>query len=323
MPRTVLQLVNAAQAELGLSQSSTVFGTTNDLTAVQMGALANRVLDEMRRMHDWSACQFEYNLIVEEPLETTGNMAAGSAVITAIPTTAAISAGSFAVSGDGIPQAARVLSVDSATQVTMTMQNTNTAAASGTDLIFARDTYPIPSDFDWFQNQTMWDRTNFWRLLGPDSPQADQRIRSGIFPLGPRRHWRQLGRNTTAGTSSVFRLWPPPTEITAPLQLVFEYLSINTVNVTGAGTSFAQRFTADTDTCLLDEDAIIQGIKWMFWEIKGFGSYVTLQQRWIDYVDRLAARDGGAPVLNMARRDDPLLISPANVRDGNFPSEPS
>jgi hypothetical protein len=36
----------------------------------------------------------------------------------------------------------------------------------------------------------------------------------------------------------------------------------------------------------LDDQAILMGIKWMFWEIKGMGSYVTLQNRWVDYVDR-------------------------------------
>lgn len=317
MPRTIKQLINAAQAELGLAQSSTVYGASSDLTAIQMGALANRVLDELRRMSRWSAMQFEFNVIVEVPVATTGNMAANSAVITGIPSTASLAANFWAVKGDSIPQAARIISVDSATQVTMSMQNTSTTAVTGATITFGKDTYAMPSDFDFYNNQTMWDRTNFWRLIGPDTPQIDQQLRSGITPLGPRRHWRQLGPY-----ANKWRIWPPPTEIQSPLQLVFEYLSLNAVAVAG-GSTYAQRFTGDTDTCLLDEEAIIMGIKWMFWEIKGFGSYVTLQNRWIDYVNRLTARDAGAPVLNMTRRQTPFLISPANVPDGNWPSTPS
>ncbi len=316
MPRTIKTLINAAQAELGLTQSSSIYTSTNtDLSAVQMGALANRVLDELRQMHDWSVMQFEFDLTVIVPITTTGNMAAGSAIITGIPSTAGLAANFWAVSGAGIPQAARILSVDSATQVTMTMNNTNTAALTATRIVFAKDTYAMPSDFDFYSNTTMWDRTNFWQLLGPDSPQRDQWIRSGITPVTPRRHWRQLGPYTNR-----FRLWPPPTEITVPLQLVFEYLSTNAVATGGSSTVFTSTFTTDTDTCFLNEDAIIQGIKWMFWEIKGFGSYVTMQNRWIDYVNRLKGRDAGAPILNMGRRETALLISPANVQDGNWPA---
>jgi len=315
MPKTILNMVNSAQAELGLAQSTSLFtaGST-DVTGTQMLALANRALDEIRRMHRWTALDFEYNLVVSTPLITTGDMVAGSAVITNIPSTATLTANNYMVSGDGIPAPARLLSVDSATQVTMTMENSNTTNLTGTSITFARDTYPIPADFDNYHNRTMWDRTNRWELLGPDSPQIDQWHRSGIVATGPRRHFRQIGPY-----SSNFRIWPPPAEIVAPLQLVFEYSSIYAVALNGSSTNFAQYFANDADTILLDENALIMGIKWMFWEVKGFGSYVTLQNRWIDYVNRLIARDGANETLRMVQRRDPLLISPANTQDGFFP----
>lgn len=318
---TILEIVTRAEAELGLPQSTSVYGTNSlatDATGIQMGALANRVLDELRRMCRWTAQQFEYDLIVAIPTETTGDMAANSAVITNIPSTTGILANFYVVSGEGIPSAARVASVDSATQVTMSMENSNTDAVVATDLSFQRDTYPIPSDFDYFNNRTMWDRTNRWELLGPDSPQLDQWHRSGVVATGPRRHFRQISPYT-----SVFRIWPPPADLTAPLQLVFEYLSLNAVRVSGSNTSFAQYFENDDDVPILDDQAVLMGIKWMFWEIKGFGSYVTLQQRWMDYCDRLAARDGGAPTLSLSKRPNSLLISSNNVPDGNWPSTPS
>lgn len=323
MARTILQLINDVQDELGLSRSTLIYPTASDLTGTQMGALANRVLDELRQMARWTTLQFEYDLVVSIPITTTGSMAAGSAVITAIPSTTGITAKFFTVSGAGIPPAARIISVDSATQVTMSMENTNTAVVTGTDLIFAKDTYPMPSDFDWFNNDTMWDRTNHWRLNGPDSPQVDQWHLSGIVATGPRRNWRKLGPY-----ANQFRLWPAPTEIVAPLQMVFEYISLNAVSVSGGATvpvvpaTYAQYFQNDDDICLLNEQAIIMGIKWMFWEIKGFGSYITLQNRWIDYVNRLAGRDGGASILSLARRTESNLISPANIPDGNWPSQP-
>ncbi len=316
MGLTILQMVQRAEAELGLPQSVSVFGTNSlgiDATGTQMGALANRVLDELRRMNRWTAMQFEFDLVVDVPISTTGDMLAESLIITNIPTTAGISANNFQVSGEGLLQAARVSSVDSLTQVTMNMENVNTVDVTGVDLLFMRDTYPMPDGFDWFNNRTMWDRTNRWELLGPDSPQMDQWHRSGIVATGPRRHFRKIGP-----TQSSFRIWPPPADITAPLQLVFEFLSINAVSYQGSET-YTQYFADDTDKCLLDDNAVIQGIKWMFWEAKGFGSYVTLQQRWVDYVERQIARDGAAPTLQINKRVSPVLLSGANVQDGFFP----
>lgn len=312
MPLTLLQIVNRAEAELGLPVSATVVGNTQK-TPTQMKALANRVLDEMRVMNRWTVCQFEYDLVVNPPIDTTGNLSANSAVITGIPSTAGLAANYWAVSGDDLPQAARILTVDSATQVTMTMESTNTAPVVGAQVQFAQDTYPIPTDFDFFNNRTMWDRTNRWELLGPDSPQMDQWHRSGIVATGPRRHFRKIGP-----FANNFRIWPPPAEITAPLQLVFEYLSLNTVMVHGSQSTFAQYFANDDDQPLLSDQAIVTGIEWMFWEAKGM-NYLPRQNRWVDYVEQLAARDGGAKTLSLVKRVNPIFLSPANVQDGFFP----
>lgn len=321
---TLLQMVNAAQAELGLPQSATVINNT-DATTQQMLALANRVLDELRRCNPtgWTALQFEYDLVVNPPINTTGdlgtqftntitNIASGTAGFTAL--------NSWSVNGNAIAQAARIQSIPDSSTIVMTMEATNEEVIDNIPVTFAQDTFPEPPGMDFFQNRTMWDRTNRWELIGPDSPQVDQWHRSGIVVTGPRRHFRQVGPY-----GNNFRIWPPPTELTSPLQLVFEYLSSYAIVSQGGAPSppaipvFAQYFAHDTDTSLLDDQAIIQGIKWMFWEIKGFGSYLTLQNRWVDYVDRLIARDGAAPTLQLAKRVSPIFISPANVQDGFFP----
>lgn len=323
MGLTVLQMVQRAEAELGLPLSASVYGTNGaviDNTGIQMGALANRVLDELRRMNRWTALQFEFDLAVQVPTTVTGNMVAQSRVITNIADTSPFSASptSWAIQADGLLQAARIDTVDNPNQITMNMENVNTVNVTNVDFLFMRDTYDMPAGFDWFNNRTMWDRTNRWELLGPDSPQLDQFHRSGIVALGPRRHFRKVGP-----TNSSFRIWPPPAEISEPLQLVYEYLSINAVVQTNAAPlppiTYTEYFSNDTDQSLLDDNAIIMGIKWMFWEVKGFGSYVTLQNRWVDYVDRQIARDGAAQTLQLNKIPSPLLISNANVQDGDYP----
>jgi hypothetical protein len=322
MTLTLLKIIQGAQAELGLPQAATVIGNS-DATTTQMLALANRVLDELRRCNPtgWTQMQFEFDLVVPVPITTTGNLVNPfTNVINSIPSTTGILANYFAVSANSVPGAARVTQVIDANTLQMQMEASNTTALTNQVFIFSQDTFPPPSDFDWFQNRSMWDRTNRWELIGPDSPQIDEWHRSGIVTTGPRRHFRKLGP-----FPSNFRIWPPPAELTSPLQLVFEYMSTNAIVVHGGATpppttpTFAQYFANDDDIPVLDDQAILLGIKWMFWEVKGMGSYVTMQNRWLDYVNRLIGRDGAAGTLQLAKRASPIFISPSNVQDGFFP----
>lgn len=292
-----------------------------------MYGFANQELDELRQAKDegWTALQKEYNIVVSPPITTTGDVAANSAVISNIPSTAQLLANYYTVSGPSIPAAARILSVDSPTQITMNMQAT--AATVGASLVFSRDTYPEPTDFDSFINDTWWDRTNRWALLGPDSPQIDQWHRSGIVTFGPRRHFRQLGAYASSISGGVitqvnYRIWPPPSEITNPIQLVFEYLSNNCVYVQGSVSNLSYQFANDSDVPVLNAQAIKMGIKWRFWQQKGF-DWTGLRDDYRDYVDRLIARDGGSGKLQLAKPLQSVLINSYNVQDGNFPGPTS
>jgi len=383
MPLNLLGIIQAVQAELGLPQAASVVNNT-DPTTTQMYYLANRTLDELRRMHPtgWTTMRNEYNLVVNTPIITTCDTTQNSPIITNIAAgTSGLAANLWAVQANSTPQAARILSVDSSTQVTMDMEATGTITSA--DVTFAQDTYYYPGDWDFTQNRTMWDRTNRWELLGPDSPQLDQWHRSGIVATGPRRHFRRLG-----SIPQRFRIWPPPAEIASPLQLVFEYLSTNAVQtlptstcmctasisgttmtvtaissgslgvgqtisgsgvtsgtiinnlitgnsgigtyqvnqsqtvastaITATGSSSTSIFNNDTDVSFLDDQSIVMGIKWMFFEIKGF-NVAAMQARWVDYVQRQIARDEAAGTLNMVKRVSPIFLSPANVQDGFFP----
>src|SRR5882672_6174423 len=312
MTLSLLQIINAVQGELGLPIATTVMGNS-DLTTTQMFYLANRVIDMMRRMHEtgWSAMMEGYNIVVNPPLLTTGDTTINSPIITNIPSTTGLEAQYWAVSGNQLPQAARILSVDSISQVTLDMEATGTETSGS--LIFAKDTYPYPSDYDFTQNRTQWDRTNRWELLGPDSAQMDQWHRSGIVATGPRRHFRKIGP-----LANRWRIWPQPAEIASPLQLVFEYLSINGVAVNGDLNTRAQYFANDADQPLLDDQAVITGIKWKFWEIKGF-NFASMKNDWCDYIDTLIARDEGAATLQLAKQMNPIFISPSSVQNGFFP----
>lgn len=307
---TLLQIVQEVTGELGLVQPAVVVGAT-DLQTVQLYNLVNRSGDGLKRTHNWTALQTLFTLNVGQPLLTTGNVTNGSAVITGIPSTAAITAETFCVSGSLIPAAARVLTVDSSTQVTMDMVATGNATA--TSLTFAQDTYPEPAAFDRFINGTAWDRTNRWELLGPDSPQLDEYHRSGIVTTGPRRHFRQVG-NLAGGN---YRLWPPPQAVNTPFQIAWEYITLAWAkNDAGA---LITSMTSDDDVPILDSQAIVMDVKWRFLQAKGIPTAASYQTEALDYIQQLIARDGGAPTLTMGRKFGNYLITPFNVQDGNFP----
>ncbi len=308
--QTLLQIVTRAANELGLTAPTQVVGAF-DLQTIQLLALTNRDCIALYREHDWTDLQTQFIINVAAPIVTTGDVAAGSRTVTNIPSTAGLDR-TYALSSIGSPQAQRITSVSSSTSVLLDMEQT--ADATGTTLTFAKDTYDIPEDFDRYIGNTWWDRTNHWRLLGPDSPQMRQYIRSGIFATGPRVRWTQVGRRPAAWV-----MWPPPFGTNGPQvpdALVWEYVSENWVLKSDDTT--APFFTADTDVPLIDPELIIMGVKWRMWQIKGF-EYASMQQEYIDAVSAKFASDGGIPDVYLNRRGSPSLISSANVQDGFWP----
>jgi hypothetical protein len=308
---TLLQIGNQVTSELGLPALASVVGNT-DLTARQILALANRAGDNLYQEHQWTPLQ-NYSIInIGTPTYIGNAVSVAGSTDLVLTTNAGITANYYAVTGTEIPTAARVVAVN-VDGVTITMDEPMTYTGTSS-VVIAQDTFNIPNDFKWFLNRTMWDRTNHWELIGPVSPQVDEWQRSGIVSVGPRKRWRQVGI-----PDQCWRIWPPPTATTDyPSTLVFEYVSDYWVQ-SATGTAQAS-FLADTDTPIVDGQAIVLEVKWRLWQSKGF-SYSAYQQEAMDYISRLAAKDGGSPDLSLGRRRlrDDYLITPYNVPDGNFP----
>lgn len=307
---TLLEIITTVCNELGLEPPQTVAGATDPQTR-QLFSLANREGDELYQAHQWVDIQQECIVNITAPIVTTGDLTAGSALVTGIPDTTGIIANQWAISGDSIPIAARIIEVIDANTVRMDEPASSDQVQTG--LTFAQDTYNVPDDFSWFINRTMWDRTNRWELIGPISPQMDQWQRSGVVTTGPRRRWRQVGL-----APNNWRLWPPPTATSDyPGTLVFEYVS--RFWVIGQDGTRKPKFSLDTDTPVVDAQAIILGTKWRMWAAKGF-DYAAMQREYLDYVSRLSARNGGAADLTLSRQPlRSLLLGPFNVQDGYFP----
>lgn len=302
-----LSILSQVADELALVRPGSV--TDTDAQVRQLVALANRTGTDLMKEVDWTDLQTEYVIEFLGPTVLTGTTTLNSRVITGLSSTASLTAGLYIVTGTGIQQSARVITIDSATQVTMS----EAATASGSvSLTFTKDTFALPTDFDRYIDQTQWDRRFHWEMIGPMSPQEDQFQRSGIAALGPRRKWRQIGRGANA-----FRIWPQPSGSSdSPATLVWEYISNNWVNK-AVGT-FASALTANDDTVVFPDDLLMMGIKWRFWQIKGF-AYADLQAEYIDWVNREKARDGGQKILSLAPRPHTGLIGSDNIQDASFP----
>lgn len=294
---TMLQIIQAATAELGIPRPTLVTGVPNADT-VQLLALLNGLGGDLQREYIWQALSKEYRFSTQF-LKTTGSTTANSAVVTGLSDSTGLDS-TYQALGAGINNDTYVNSLDNPIQVTLSQP----ATLSGTtDLTFCKTKYTLPSDFDRVTDRTQWDRSKHWEMLGPETPQQWQWLKSGYISTGPRIRWRILG--------NYFQTWPP---IATADSLGFEYIS--NAWVYGANGAPQTTFLADTDTCLFPDRLMITGLKMRFQQAKGLGSdFVD------DYNKQLSialGNDSGSATLDMAPRPLNTLIGWDNIPDSNF-----
>lgn len=296
----LLQLTQQMCLELGI-QSPGQVTTSSDPQTLQIYAIANRVGRELAEDFEWQRLVKE-GLITTVVTTTTGTLTAGSTQIQGMPSTAGLST-NYGVSGIGILPFAQVVSVDSSTQVTMNMAATESGTVS---LTFAQVLYPLPTDWSREIPQTEWDRTNRWPLNGPKSSQEWQNFKSGIVYAGPRLRFRI--RNGS------IELNPVPT---ASGILSYEYVSSNwALSATGTG---KESFTADTDTCIYRDTLMVAAMKLRWLQTKGLDYSYALND-YMDLLSKAKAQDKSAPKLMLSSDYPSVLLSSANVMDGNWPA---
>lgn len=179
--------------------------------------------------------------------------------------------------------------------------------------------YPLPDDWSYFIDQTQWDRTNHWPLLGPKTAQEWQWLKGGLLSSGPRLRYRVV--------SGKFELWPVPSATNTPTsgsdgtfvpwELAMEYVSSNWVKSTDLNNTYYSEIVADTDLILFDGWVISAYLKLKYWEAKGLNTDAYTK----DFVNVWNARIGknkGAPMLTLAPRARTMLIGINNIPDGSW-----
>ena len=296
---TLLELVQQVCDELMIQRPQTVAGST-DPQIRQLLALLNRLGVDLSRQAQWQRLNREH-ILTTVAINQTGNTVAGSNVITGIPSTVGITP-QFGVNGPGTTPFAQVTSVG-ANQVTLNMPMT--ATLTGASFQFSQVAYDLPSDWLSEIPQTEWDRTNRWPLLGPQSPQDWQSFKSGIVYAGPRQRFRIQENQILINP-------PPPNGLLFSLEYISNGWVINSVN------QRLPRFTNDTDTAIFPDSLLITGLKAQWKAAKGLDGTFDLAEFRV-MLDTIKAQDKSAPKLSLSPQPGEVLLSVANVVDGNWP----
>jgi len=169
---------------------------------------------------------------------------------------------------------------------------------------------PLPSDWSYFLDQTQWDRTNHWPLLGPKTAQEWQWLKGGLLSSGPRIRYRVVGGN--------LELFPgafPPAQPYSDIAM--EYVADTWLKSTQTTNTFYPLVQDDTNVILFDPWVISAYLKLKYWEAKGLDTAAYSK----DFVAVWEARIGknkGAPVLTLAPRARSMLIGINNIPDGSW-----
>jgi hypothetical protein len=188
------------------------------------------------------------------------------------------------------------------------------------ETVEGKSEYDLPSDWSYFIDQTQWDRTNHWPLLGPKSPQEWQWLKGGLLSSGPRLRYRVWGGK--------FNLFPTPsatntpspdtnTGVFAPWTLAMEYISRNWLASASEVNTTYDMIQDDTNIVLLDPWVVTAYLKLKFREAKGLDA-TAFKEDFINIFWSRTGKNKGAPILTMAPRARTMLIGVNNIPDGSW-----
>ena len=300
MSYTMLQLVQQVTAELNLAVPTYVQGNTNQ-DVQQVLALMNRAGFDLVKEHDWQALELEYRFYTTA-ITTTCDTINNTYDLLNVGNVTGLN-NNYSVVGTNVPQDTYVESVAGST---VTVSQLSSATSVGGTVTFSQTKYDLPPDFETITDNTHWDKTKHWQMLGPEDAQQWQWLKSGYISTGPRIRWRILG--------SQFQIWPP---YNTQEYLGFEYRSKGWAR--SATDQVKNSFTADTDTTVLDDTVLVLATKLKYFQIKSFDT-TALMQDYMRYLSVAKANDKGSATLSFAPYPSKVLIGYANIPDTGYGS---
>ena len=302
---TLLSLFQTTMQGMGVvtyGQPATVISNTNQ-DVVQTLALTNIAGQELLRQHEWQ--QATKQLIFEADYFTyTGDTTDGSTSLTNMSSIASLGV-TYSPSGTNIPQDTIIASAPAGSTVVMNQEATGTGTTIS--ITFSKVLFAMPDDFDRMVDYTQWDKSKHWNMLGPQTAQQREWLRSGYISTGPRIRFWQMG--------GYFQIWPP---LGADEVLAYEYVSKYWILAASAAPApTKQLYTVDTDTCMFPDSLMRAIIKLKYFEIKGFDTTAAYRD-YMMQLDTAKAMDAGSPNLSMAPQPSTVLIGWGNVPDSGY-----
>ena len=298
MSYTMLELVQQVTAELNLAVPTYVTGNTNQ-DVQQILALMNRAGFDLVKEHDWQALELEYRFYTTA-ITTTCDTINNTYNLLNVGNVTGLN-NNYSVVGTNVPQDTYVESVAGNT---VTVSQLASATSVGGTVTFSQTKYDLPPDFETITDNTHWDKTKHWQMLGPEDAQQWQWLKSGYISTGPRIRWRILGGQ--------FQIWPP---YNTQEYLGFEYRSKGWAR--SAAGAVKNSFTADTDTTVFDDTVLVLATKLKYFQVKSFDT-TALMQDYMRYLNVAKANDKGSATLSFAPYPSKVLIGYANIPDTGY-----
>lgn len=169
--------------------------------------------------------------------------------------------------------------------------------------------YDLPTDYNYFVDQTQWDRTNHWPLSGPKTAQEWAWLKGGLVAFAPRTRFRVFGGK--------INILPIPGVGHVPQTMAMEYVSNAWLLGGVAQTTPGDMIMLDSDLLMYNPWLLIKYVKLKFMETKEFDT-TAAQAEFMRMFNSLTGKDVGAPVLSMSGYTTPYLIGFGNIPDGSW-----
>lgn len=308
---TLLSICTNACNLTPIAAPTSIVGNS-DQTALLLLALANQAGQEIARRPQggWISMirthEFFTVALDEQGGAVDNTGPSGVAVITGLLDTTGVTPYAWSVSGTGLPNNPIITAV---TSTTVTLNQPVQEATAGS-YVLGQASYPLPSTFQRPIDNTFWDRTRYWAMRGPLSPQQWQVYKSSL--IGNATVQRRFMFQRLNGVNYL-SIDPVPFEDGA--QLVFDYVS-NAYCESATGTAQSQ-WTADTDVGVVDEYLIQLQMTHTLLRRLGL-SYSDEMARYEREMSKAMATDGAAAVLNLVP-SSLWMLGPANLPEGFYP----
>ena len=178
------------------------------------------------------------------------------------------------------------------------------------DTVFDQGDYPVPDDLNYFTDQTQWDRTDHWPLLGPKSTQEWAWLKGALVAALPRLRYRVA--------NNMFKIWPVPSATGSPAtyNLNMEYIVKNWI-LTGLSQTPTDMIVTDGDVLQYNPWLLIKFVKFKFYELKGFNT-TGVQADFMRVFQSLTGKDVGAKILSLSPQVTSQYLGPWSVPDGSW-----